>query len=101
MAVDGRSSTIIEAFKEASKEASFQGPSLAIVIPLINALCQKLQLNDEDDDGITTMKRQLLQSLSSRFSDVELSRHHALATILDHRDKHRCFSTIFKANCSF
>uniref|UniRef100_A0A1X7VB91 HAT C-terminal dimerisation domain-containing protein n=1 Tax=Amphimedon queenslandica TaxID=400682 RepID=A0A1X7VB91_AMPQE len=96
----GKVLQVLKPFEEATKEASFKGASLAIVIPLVNALYQKLQLNDEDDDGIKTMKRQLLQSLSSRFSDTELSRHYVLATILDPRYKHRCFLTVSKATAA-
>lgn len=57
-------------------------------------------VRDEDDEGVKTTKRQLLQSLKSRFGDIESCKHYVLATILDPRYKHRCFSSASKASAA-
>lgn len=61
---------VLKPFEEATKEASFLTASLAIVIPLVNALTSQMEFSDSDDDGMKSMKRQLLQSLVSRFRDI-------------------------------
>ena len=91
---------VLKPFEEATKEASFKFASLAIVIPLVNALYRQMEVSDEDGQGVKTTKRQLLQLLKSRFGDIESCKHYVLATILDTRYKHRCFSSAYKASAA-
>ena len=69
-------------FEEATKEVSFSSASIAIVIPMVNAIIRQLQMEDEDV-GVTSMKRQLLASLASRFSTIESTKYFVLASVLD------------------
>ena len=67
---------------------------LLLVIPVVNSILRFLE-NDinEDDAGVKRMKREMLRSLSSRYSDVETNKFYCLATILDPRFKLRVFSS--------
>ena len=91
---------VLKPFEEATKEASFADSSIAIVIPLINAIICQLESGDQDDEGVKSMKRQLLASIASRFRDVEHLKHFVLATVLDHVIKLRCFSSPSKATAA-
>ena len=55
---------VLKPFEEATKEVSFSSASIAIMIPMVNAIIRQLQMEDEDV-GVTSMKRQLLASLAS------------------------------------
>ena len=87
---------VLKPFEEATKEVSFSSASIAIVIPMVNAIIRQLQMEDEDV-GVTSMKRQLLASLASRFSTIEFTKHFVLASVLDPRYKLQCFSSTSKS----
>ena len=63
-------------------EASFHNASIRIVISLVNALIHQLEVNN-NDDGISNMKKSLLASLNQQFGNTESIKHYALATVLD------------------
>ena len=88
---------VLRPFEEATKEASFGDASIGIVIPLVNAIVRQLEDCDQDDEGVRSMKRQLLASISTRFGNIESSKHFVMATVLDPRYKTRCFSSSSKA----
>lgn len=57
-------------FEEATREASGDYASSAIIIPTINTLKVALS-TDEDDSGVMRIKRGMLKSLEDRYSNVE------------------------------
>ena len=64
---------ILKVFEEATKEASGINATTAIVIPVVNSiLCYQKSDISEDDVGVTRMKREMLQSLNSRYSDIHV-----------------------------
>ena len=73
---------VLKPFEEATKEVSFSSASIAIVIPMVNAIIRQLQMEDEDV-GVTSMKRQLLASSASQFSTTESTKYFVLASVLD------------------
>ena len=87
---------VLRPFEEATKEASFGDASIGIV-PLVNAIVRQLEDCDQDDEGVRSMKRQLLASISTHFRNIESSKHFVMATLLDPRYKTRCFSSSSKA----
>ena len=87
---------VLKPFEEATKEVSFSSASIAIVIPMVNAIIRQLEMEDEDV-GVTSMKRQLLASLASRFSTIESTKHFVLASVLDPRYKLQCFTSSSKS----
>jgi hypothetical protein len=83
---------LLVVFEEATREASGDYASCAIVIPIINTL--KLALStDEEDHGIMGMKRAMMKSLVDRYGSVEENPLCAIATLLDPRFKLRVFSS--------
>ena len=83
-------------FVEATREASGDYSSCAIIIPIINTLKLAL-LTDEEDQGIMTMERAMMKSLEDRYSKVEENPLCAIATVLDPRFKLRVFSSAGRA----
>lgn len=79
-------------FEEATREASGDYASCAIIIPIINTLKRAL-LTDEEDHGIMGMKRAMMKSLEDRYGSVEENPLCAMATVLDPRFKLRVFSS--------
>ena len=85
---------ILKVFEEATREASGSNATSAIVIPVVNSILRYLESGiSEDDMGIRRMKREMLQSLNSRYSHVETNKFYCLSTILDPRFKLRVFSS--------
>ena len=77
-------------FEEATREVSGDYSSAALVIPIVNSLWQSLTTTAEsttDDHGITSMKKEMLASLSRRYHNMETNKLYALATALDPRFK--------------
>ena len=79
-------------FEEATREVSGNYASASVIIPIIITLKRALTM-EEDDEGITRMKRGMLKSLQDRYEDVEQNSLCALATVLDPRFKLRVFSS--------
>ena len=89
---------MLQPFEEATKEASFESASIAIVISLVKELIHQMEDRDKDhDEGVLSMKHHLLQSLLSCFIDIESLNQYVLATLLDPHFKHRCFSSASRA----
>ena len=77
-------------FDEATREASGDYASSAIIIPIINTLKVALS-TDEDDSGVMRMKRGILTSLEDRYSNVKQNPLCAIHTVLDPRFKAAIF----------
>jgi len=87
---------VLQVYEEATREASGDYASAAIVIPIVNSILRSLEVSD-GDSGVTKMKREMLVSLQTRYSDVESNKFFALATLLDPRFKQRVFSSATSA----
>ena len=87
---------VLQVYEEATREASGDYASAAIVIPIVNSILRSLEVSD-GDSGVTKMKREMLVSLQTRYSDVESNKFFALATLLDPRFKQRGFSSATSA----
>ena len=83
---------LLVVFEEATREASGDYASCAIIIPITNTLKLAL-LTDEEDQGIMAMKRAMMKSLEDRYGKVEENPLCAIATVLDPRFKLRVFSS--------
>ena len=73
-------------FEEATREASGDYSSAAVIVPVINSLERSLTTTTEsttDDHGITRMKQEMLSSLQRRYQNMETNKIYALATVLD------------------
>lgn len=64
------------------------------MIPVVNSiLCSLQEGTSSEDSGVTRMKKEMLSSLKSRYSDMESNKCYAIATLLDPRFKLKVFST--------
>ena len=81
---------VLQPFEEATREASGEYSSAAVIIPVVNSLQRSLTTTAEsttDDHGITRMKQEMLSSLNRRYQHMETNKLYALATALDPRFK--------------
>ena len=70
---------ILKVFEEATREASGSNATSAIVILVVNSILCYLESDvSEDDVGVTRMKREMLWSLNSHYSDVETNKFTSL-----------------------
>ena len=86
---------ILKVFEEATREASGSNATSAIVILILvvnSILCYLESDVSEDDVGVTRMKREMLWSLNSHYSDVETNKFYCLSSILAPCFKPRVFS---------
>ena len=81
---------LLQPFEEATREVSGDYSSAALIIPIVNSLQRSLTTTTTDDHGITSMKREMLPSLSRRYHNMKTNKLYALATALDPRFK-LCF----------
>lgn len=85
---------VLRIFEEATTAASSNHTSAALVIPVVNSiLCSLQEGTSSEDSGVTRMKKEMLSSLKSRYSDMESNKCYAIATLLDPRFKLKVFST--------
>jgi len=85
---------LLQIFEEATREASGNYSSAALVIPIVNSVCRALEIV-EGDRGIMAMKRKMLDSLRHCYhdNDMESNIFYSLATVLDSRFKLLVFSS--------
>ncbi|XP_048849254.1 zinc finger BED domain-containing protein 4-like [Brienomyrus brachyistius] len=79
--------SLLAPFEQLTKEISSSDASVADVIPLIAALKRLLTKVFEMDHGVKTMKSTLLESVSTRFTEIYSDPLHFNATVLDPRYK--------------
>ena len=78
---------VLKPFEEATVAVSNEGSSAALIIPVVNALIHFLDnVSSEEDDGVRTMKRKMLQSIKTRFMGMETTKLYVIPTLL-----HPCF----------
>lgn len=79
---------VLKFFYEATLDLSYGDASISIVIPLISLLNRKLQTRDDNDnDAVTLMKKQLHESMNKIFAYVKGHPLLITATLLDPRFK--------------
>ena len=83
---------LLQIFEEATREASGNYSSAAVVIPIVNSIYCALEITEEDL-GVISMKRTMLTSLKHRYQDMESNKYYVLATVLDPRFKLLVFSS--------
>ncbi|XP_016392202.1 zinc finger BED domain-containing protein 4-like isoform X1 [Sinocyclocheilus rhinocerous] len=66
-----KTADVLSPFEELTRDVSRETATAADVIPAITVLRRVLSREDDDDQGIKTMKRTLLEAVEKRFADVE------------------------------
>ena len=67
---------VLRIFEEATTAASSNHTSAALVIPVVNSiLCSLQEGTSSEDSGVTRMKKEMLSSLKSRYSDMESNKY--------------------------
>ena len=95
---------ILQIYEEATREASGNYATVAVVIPVVKSIMRSLEISDSDA-GVTRMKREMLRSLRECYRQMESNEYYAIATLLDPRFKQSIFIFIFScfsqtdANC--
>ena len=83
---------VLTPVEEITQSISKETATLSVVIPNIRALLRTWEKQD-NDQGIRTMKGEMIKSLKSRFAGVEENRLLSVATILDPRFKDKFFAS--------
>lgn len=84
--------TLLTPVEEITQSISSDDSSASVIIPFVRALRKHLEINDESDRGVRTMKEQMLLSLNRRYAQAESNEPLVLATLLDPCFKDKCFS---------
>ena len=85
---------VLKPFEEATIVVSSEGSSAALIIPVVNSLIHFLDnVFSDEDEGVRTMKRKMLQSIRTRFMGMETTKLYVIPTLLDPRFKIRVFSS--------
>ncbi|XP_049925075.1 zinc finger BED domain-containing protein 4-like [Epinephelus moara] len=84
--------TLLDPFEQLTRDISSSVATAADVIPGVVSLTRLLTKSDEEQDkGVRTAKRTLLEAVSDRFSCVQGEPLYAIANIVDARYKDRYF----------
>ena len=83
---------ILTPIEEITRNVSAEAASISQVIPLVRALTKVLG-KEVEDTGVRSMKNKMLDSLRSRFNDIEEKDFLVIATLLDPRYKDKFFSS--------
>nr|XP_023662660.1 zinc finger BED domain-containing protein 4-like [Paramormyrops kingsleyae] len=66
-----KTADVLSPFEELTRDVSRETATATDVIPAITVLRRVLSREGDDDQGIKTMKRTLLEAVEKRFADVE------------------------------
>ena len=83
---------VLSPVEEITQSISKETAALSVVIPNIRVLLRSWEKH-HDDQGIRTMKGEMIKSLKSRFAGIEENRLLSIATILDPRFKDKFFAS--------
>ena len=84
---------ILTPIKEINKDLSADTSTISQIIPLVRGL-EKVLEEQDDDHGVCSMKRKMLESLNIRFGSIEDVEFLSLATLIDPRYKNKFFTSI-------
>lgn len=84
--------TVLKPVEDITQSISSEKASVSIIIPYVRALRRSWE-NCSNDRGIQTMKKEMLESLNRRFSDIEGNVTLLMATMLDPRFKDKFFTS--------
>ncbi|XP_073715900.1 zinc finger BED domain-containing protein 4-like [Misgurnus anguillicaudatus] len=87
-----KTADVLSPFEELTRDVSRETATAADVIPAITVLRRVLSREDDDDQGIKTMKRTLLEAVEKRCADIETEPLFYIATLLDPRYKDGFFT---------
>ncbi|KAL1276283.1 hypothetical protein QQF64_035906 [Cirrhinus molitorella] len=83
-----KTADVLSPFEELTRDVSRESATAADVTPAGKTVLRRvLSREDDDDQGIKTMKRTLLEAVEKRFADVETEPLFYIATLLDPRYK--------------
>ena len=74
-------------FCEATKLLSKEDCSISNSIPIVTTIVTQLSSKSAADWGVKTLKSGLLESVKSRFAEMESEKHYTVSTYLDPRYK--------------
>ena len=74
-------------FESATKTLQYKDASISVYIPVVFTIIDDLENITSEDQGIKTMKRDLLANMRRRFHDIENHDEYVIATYLDPRWK--------------
>ena len=83
---------VLSPVEETTQSISKETATLSVVIPNIRVLLRSWEKQD-NDQGICTMKGEMIKSLKTRFAGVEENRLLSIATIVDPRFKDKFFAS--------
>ena len=87
-----RIALLLSPVEKVTQSISKETATLSVVIPNIRVLLRSWEKQD-DDQGIRTMKEELIKLLKSRFAGIEENRLLSIATMLDPRFKDKFFAS--------
>ena len=90
-----RVAALLAPFEEVTRSVSSETFLLSQIIPTVRALRSILSTNTANTDTLRTF---LLESLDTRFHDLDSKPLYTCATFLDPRLKDRCFSEATQVN---
>ncbi|XP_015788343.1 zinc finger BED domain-containing protein 1-like [Tetranychus urticae] len=89
---------LLKPFYEATEELSSDTKTtISKIIPMVNLIDKRLSSFDCSSEITRKLKQELLKAFNNRFGNIESSKLHAMATILDPRFKRNDFQSIIKA----
>ena len=84
---------ILKPIEDITQSISSDKASISVIIPFVRALRKRWEDSDEDQ-GVQTMKNEMLSSLNRRFNDAESNEYLVLTTMLDPSFKNKFFNDI-------
>lgn len=85
--------SVLKPVEDVTQSISSSTASISLIIPFVRVLRKSWEPNTTAaDQGVQTMKSEMLRSLNTRFKDVEDKESLALATLLDPCFKNKFFS---------
>ena len=87
--------SVLKLVEDITQSISSSTASITLIIPFVRALKMSWE-NTTDDQGVQTMKKEMLHLLNARFSDVEDKESLVLVILLDPCFKDKFFSNLAK-----
>ena len=82
---------LLAPFEKATRMLQLKDSNISCFVPIVTTIINELKDVKETDDGIKTMKKNLLENMNKRFGEIENQDNLVLATYLNPRYKHLFF----------